>query len=117
MVKVKPIILIIDDEEVILDSYRMILENENYQLITVSDVEFDLRLLNEVEPDLVFVDLMMPGVSGFELIKKIHEIDSSIVTIAISDLPTVSSAVESIKCGAYDFMPKPFSPDHKKRFR
>ncbi|MFC2063859.1 response regulator [Chloroflexota bacterium] len=107
----KPKILIIDDEEVVLDSCKLILRNENYQLTTVSNGELGLELLEKTQPDLVFVDLKMPGLSGFEVIKKIQGIDPNIVTIVITGFSTVSSAVEAMKNGAYDFLPKPFSPD------
>ena len=107
----RPEILIIDDEEVVLDSCKLILRNENYQLTTVSDGEMGLEVLGEIEPDLVFVDLKMPGLSGFEVITKIKEIDPNIVIIVITGFSTVSSAVEAMKNGAFDFLPKPFSPD------
>jgi len=106
-----PRILIIDDEEVILDSCKQILRKENYQLTTVSNGELGIKLLKEFEPDLVFVDLKMPGVSGFEVLKKIQEIDPNIVSIVITGFSTVSSAIEAMKNGAYDFLPKPFTPD------
>jgi two-component system sensor histidine kinase/response regulator len=64
-----------------------------------------------VQPDVVFVDLKMPGISGVEVLEKIHESDPSAVTIVITGYATVSSAVEAMKKGAYDFLPKPFTPD------
>ena len=70
-----------------------------------------LDLIQEFHPDLVFVDLKMPGLSGLEVIEKIHEYDPTIVTIVITGYATVSSAVEAMKQGAYDFLPKPFTPD------
>jgi two-component system sensor histidine kinase/response regulator len=106
-----PKILIIDDEEVVLDSCRQILRKDNYQLRTVSNGELGINLLMEYEPDLVFVDLKMPGLSGFEVLKKIREIDPNIISIVITGFSTVSSAIEAMKNGAYDFLPKPFTPD------
>ncbi len=53
----------------------------------------------------------MPGISGFEVLEKIHEIDATIVTVVITGFATVSSAVDAMKKGAYDFLPKPFTPD------
>jgi two-component system sensor histidine kinase/response regulator len=106
-----PRILIIDDEEVVLDSCRLILRNENYKISTVSNGELGLQLLPEFKPDLVFVDLKMPGLSGFEVLKKISVIDPNIVSIVITGFSTISSAVDAMKNGAYDFLPKPFTPD------
>ena len=104
-------ILIIDDEEVVLDSCSQILKGSGSQIITAGNGEAGLQLLREKRPDLVFVDLKMPGLSGFEVIKSIREIDPTIVTIVITGFATVSSAIEAMKNGAYDFLPKPFTPE------
>jgi two-component system sensor histidine kinase/response regulator len=104
-------ILIIDDEEVVLDSCAHILKGSSYQLTTANDGTRGLELVHEFQPDLVFVDLKMPGISGFEVLEKVHEIDATIVTVVITGFATVSSAVDAMKKGAYDFLPKPFTPD------
>lgn len=104
-------ILIIDDEEVILDSCTLILESGNYQLATARNGNLGLELVKEFQPDLVFVDLKMPGISGLEVLERIRDRDPNIVTIVITGYATVSSAVEAMKIGAYDFLPKPFGPD------
>jgi signal transduction histidine kinase len=104
-------ILIIDDEEVVLDSCMAILEGSDYQIATANNGQAGLNLLKEYEPDLVFVDLKMPGMSGFEVLAGIASIDPTIVTVVITGYATVSSAVEAMKNGAYDFLPKPFTPD------
>ncbi len=104
-------ILIIDDEEVVLDSCTEVLRGSSYELATASDGTLGLALLDEFQPDLVFVDLKMPGMSGLEVLEQIHNLDPSIVTVVITGYATVSSAVEAMKFGAHDFMPKPFTPD------
>lgn len=104
-------ILIIDDEEVVRDSCTLILEGGDYQLATATDGTLGLKLVQEFQPDLVFVDLKMPGISGFEVLEKIQESDPTIVTIVITGYATVSSAVDAMKKGAFDFLPKPFTPD------
>lgn len=109
--EIRPKILIIDDEEVVLDSCTQILEGGDYQTATAADGTLGLKLVQEFQPDLVFVDLKMPGISGVEVLEKIHESDPSAVTIVITGYATVSSAVEAMKKGAYDFLPKPFTPD------
>ena len=107
----KPRILIIDDEEVVRDSCLQILAGGAYQTETASDGTNGLRLVEEFQPDLVFVDLKMPGISGFEVLERIYEIDSTIVMVVITGFATIDSAVEAMKKGAYDFLPKPFTPD------
>jgi signal transduction histidine kinase len=104
-------ILIIDDEEVILDSCTLILAGGKYQLATAKNGNLGLELVKEFQPDLVYVDLKMPGISGLEVLEKIRDLDPNIVTIVITGYATVSSAVEAMKNGAYDFLPKPFTPD------
>lgn len=104
-------ILIIDDEEVVLDSCAAILEGSDYQLATASDGTHGLKLVQEFQPDLVFVDLKMPGIPGLEVIDRIHALDPTIVTVVITGFATVGSAVDAMKRGAYDFLPKPFTPD------
>jgi two-component system sensor histidine kinase/response regulator len=107
----RPRILIIDDEEVVLDSCTQILTGTPCDLTTVRNGERGLQLVREQAPDLVFVDLKMPGMSGFEVISAIRAYDPSIVTVVITGYSTVTSAVEAMKSGAYDFLPKPFTPD------
>src|SRR5512138_2607125 len=104
-------ILIIDDEEIVLDSCKQILKGSSHKIATATNGTLGLSLLNEFQPDLVYVDLKMPGISGLEVIGKVREFDPTIVTIVITGFATVSSAVEAMKNGAYDFLPKPFTPD------
>jgi len=107
----QPHILVIDDEEVVLDSCLQILGGRDYRVSTAANGERGLRLVQEAHPDLVFVDLKMPGISGMEVLEQIHAADPTIVTIVITGYATVDSAVDAMKRGAYDFLPKPFTPD------
>src|SRR3989304_10092798 len=104
-------LLIIDDEEIILDSCTQILAGDDLQIATALNGTLGLQLIKELMPDLVFVDLKMPGISGLEVIERIHDFDPNIVAIVITGYATVTSAVEAMKKGAYDFLPKPFTPD------
>jgi signal transduction histidine kinase len=104
-------ILVIDDEEIVLDSCLQILAGGDFEIRTAENGTLGLSLLEEFRPDLTFVDLKMPGISGFEVLEKIQEIDPTIVTIVITGFATISSAVEAMQKGAFDFLPKPFTPD------
>jgi two-component system sensor histidine kinase/response regulator len=104
-------ILIIDDEEVVLDSCSQILEGSGHLIRTAPDGAAGLKLVEEFQPDLVFVDLKMPGMPGMEVLEKINTLDSTIVTVVITGYATVGSAVDAMKKGAYDFLPKPFTPE------
>ncbi len=104
-------ILIIDDEEVVRDSCEMILAGGPYEIASAADGTAGLRLVEEFHPDLIFVDLKMPGISGFEVLEKISAQDATIVMVVITGFATISSAVDAMKKGAYDFLPKPFTPE------
>jgi len=106
-----PRILIIDDEEIVRDSCIHILAKSNYEIATAENGMDGLALLEKFQPDLALVDLKMPGISGFEVLDRIHAYDPTIVAIVITGFATVDSAVEAMKKGTYDFLPKPFTPD------
>ena len=104
-------ILVIDDEEAIRDSCCQVLAKAGYRTQTAEDGNVGLEKITEMKPDLVLVDLKMPGMSGMELLEKIAQIDPSIISVVITGYATVESAVEAMKRSAYDFLPKPFTPD------
>ncbi len=104
-------ILIIDDEEVVLDSCLAVLKRGPYDVAVARDGTAGLALAQELVPDLILVDLMMPGISGFEVLEALRGIDPTLVAIVITGYSTVGSAVEAMKKGAFDFLPKPFTPD------
>lgn len=107
----KPIVLVIDDEESMRDSCCLILTKEGFQTETAEDGFVGLEKVREVKPDIALIDLKMPGISGLEVLEKIKEIDPDIISIVITGYATVESAVEAMKKGAYDFLPKPFTPE------
>ena len=106
-----PKILIIDDEEIICDACAQVLQEAQYLVETSLEGMTGLKKIDSFKPDVVFVDLKMPGMSGMEVLEKIRDKDRNIVTIVITGYATIESAVESMKKGAFDFLPKPFSPD------
>ena len=104
-------ILVIDDEEVVLDSCTQVLASGDCQVTTAGNGTQGLKLLAESSPDLIFLDLKMPGLSGFEVLEKIRSQHPHMVVIVITGYATVSSAIEAMKKGAFDFLPKPFTPE------
>jgi two-component system, sensor histidine kinase and response regulator len=104
-------ILIIDDEESILDGCRQALEKSGYTVITSSDGPDGIRLARAEKPDLAFVDLKMPSCSGMDIIELLSKEMPGIVLIVITGYASIVSAVEAMKKGAYDYLPKPFTPD------
>lgn len=104
-------ILVVDDEKVVRDSCCRVLNGDGYRTETATNGESGLQKIREVKPDVVLVDLKMPGMSGMELLEKIEDIDPDIISIVITGYATIESAVEAMKRHAYDFLQKPFTPD------
>jgi len=104
-------IVVIDDDRVMRLSCSKILTGIGCRVETFEDGLQGLDGVARIKPDLVVVDLKMPGISGMEVISRIHQMEPDIVVIVITGYPTVDSAVEAMKKGAFDFLPKPFSPD------
>jgi two-component system sensor histidine kinase/response regulator len=107
----KPRILIIDDEKNICDSLIRVCRAEGYEAVSAPDGQSGLDLLSQFKPDAVFCDLKMPGLSGFEVLERGLAQDPHAVFVVITGYATIGSAVESIKKGAFDFLPKPFTPE------
>ncbi len=107
----QPNILVVDDEESIRDSCRQALERKGNRVEVAEDGSKALSLLEKESFDLVILDLKLPGLNGMEVLKKIKEEDPDIIVVVITGYATVESAVEAMKIGAYDFIPKPFTPD------
>jgi len=104
-------VLVVDDDEAMRDSCCQALAVDGYRTETAEDGDSGLQKLREIKPDLVLVDLKMPGMNGMELLEKIRDVDPNIVSVVITGYPTRESAVEARKRNAYDFLPKPFTPD------
>ncbi|OGD33579.1 MAG: hypothetical protein A2V45_03310 [Candidatus Aminicenantes bacterium RBG_19FT_COMBO_58_17] len=107
----KPIILVIDDEEAMRDACSLILVKDGFRAETAENGKVGLEKARDLKPALALIDLKMPGLSGFEVLERIKNIDPGIIPIVITGYATVESAVEAMKKGAYDFLPKPFTPD------
>lgn len=111
MAEKKPIVLVIDDEESMRDSCSLILAKGGFTAAAAENGQVGLEKIRELKPDIALIDLKMPGISGFEVLEKIRDIDPQLIPIVITGYATVDSAVEAMKKGAYDFLPKPFTPE------
>ena len=104
-------VLVIDDEQVMLDSCRRILERQGLLVETTWD-PFDGRdRAIQGDFDLVLLDLRMPDLDGMEILSMVRERRSDLEVIVITGHSTVEAAVAAVKLGAFDFLPKPFTPD------
>ncbi|UCF19635.1 MAG: hybrid sensor histidine kinase/response regulator [Gemmatimonadota bacterium] len=104
-------IVVIDDDYAMRLSCRQTLSKSGYPVEVFEDGAQGLEGVARLKPALVLVDLKMPGLSGMEVIARIHEIDPNIVIVVITGYATIHTAVDAMKAGAYDFLPKPFKPD------
>lgn len=105
-------ILIVDDEKDILELVRLSLEREGYQVVCAESGEKALELAGTAKPDLVVLDLMLPGIDGLEVAKSIRN-DARIKTIPILMLSAKgeeSDIITGLELGADDYVTKPFSP-------
>ncbi len=100
-------ILVIDDEAAIRDSMRMILEYEGYECILAPTAQEGLTLVEREPPDLVFLDIKMPGMDGLEALTKIKTSNDALPVVMISGHGTASTGWEAHKLGAFAFIEKP----------
>jgi two-component system nitrogen regulation response regulator NtrX len=107
----KATILIVDDEKNIRRSVEMICSGEGYQVKSAGDADEALKVLGSEMVDLVLLDIVLPGMDGLTLLKKIHTKFPDVVVIMISGHATVQNAVTATKEGAYDFIEKPISKE------
>ena len=104
-------ILIVEDEKSMRELLRMLLEGEGYDVISASDGLDGSSYIERDIFDLVITDIKMPGLDGFELLKKIKEISPETLVIMVTAFGTTESAIEAMKRGAYDYINKPFNID------
>jgi PAS domain S-box-containing protein len=104
-------ILVVDDERGIREGCRKALSSEGHQVETAEDGAAALQMVRSGAFDLLLVDVKMPGLGGISLVQRVQEIDPAIMCVMITGYATLETAIEATKSGAYDFLPKPFTPD------
>ena len=95
----------------IREACKRALVGEGYAVDLAEDGNIGLIKVKEGSYDLILMDLMMPGIGGLDLIKKTNDIDPEIIIVVITGYATIETAVEATKRGAYDYLPKPFTPE------
>jgi CheY-like chemotaxis protein len=103
-------ILVVDDEITVCKSIRQAIVSEEYEVDMALSGEEALKKDGEKPYDLIITDLMMPGISGLDLLKLLKEARPPVNVIMVTGYPTIKTAVESVKLGAFDYLPKPFTP-------
>ncbi|NQU75440.1 MAG: response regulator [Planctomycetes bacterium] len=104
-------VVVVDDEESIREGCRQTLDAQGYRTSVAEDGLKGLRMVEQVKPGVVLVDLKMPGMDGLEVLKRIRQIDPHVAMIVITGYATVESAVTAMKIGACDYLNKPFKTE------
>ena len=104
-------ILIVDDEEAIREVVSTLLESQGYQCVTMANGRLASDYLKSNTPDLILSDMVMPEMDGLRLLEWIHDYDKDIPVIMVTAMHDLSTALEAIRRGAYDYILKPFEKD------
>ena len=101
-------ILIVDDDEELRQSFTRLLRDEGYQVRAAATGEAGIEAVREKVPDLVIMDVKLPGINGLEAFGGIRELDATLPVIVITAYAATETAIEATKLGAYDYVLKPF---------
>lgn len=104
-------LLIVDDEEKILQTMKGSLEDEDYEVLTAKDGQEAMDKVRSENPDLIFLDIWLPGMDGMEILKAIKEYDANLDVVIMTGHGTINTAIQAIKLGASNFLEKPLSLD------
>ena len=105
-------ILVVDDDADIREVLADRLESLGYRVFAAETAKVGLELLERQNPQLVLLDIEMPDMNGIDMLREIRRGEHDVTVVMITAYGTIERAVEAMKEGAYDFIPKPFEPDH-----
>jgi two-component system nitrogen regulation response regulator NtrX len=105
-------ILVVDDEPAIRDTMRMILEYDGYECLVAGSGQEGLSIAERDNPDLVFVDIKMPGLDGLEVLSRLRGTNDALPVVVMSAHGTTATALEAGRLGAFRFIEKPLSKDY-----
>ena len=101
-------ILVVDDDTNICELLRLYLTKEGYQVTVANDGEEGLEKFNAVKPDMVLLDVMMPRMDGFEMVRRIRQTDKQTPVLFLTARSAINDVVEGFELGANDYLKKPF---------
>jgi DNA-binding NtrC family response regulator len=101
-------VLVVDDEQDVLQTLKSMLDELNFNPLIAQSGDKAMEIIENNRIDVVLSDIYMPETDGFELLKNVRAFDKEIVFLMITGKPTIETAVQSIREGAYDYITKPF---------
>ncbi|MGB2980818.1 MAG: response regulator [Candidatus Zixiibacteriota bacterium] len=101
-------ILVVDDELFVRELLLEFLSSEGYEVSLADSGEKAVKLMQSEPADVVLVDLKMPGIDGIETLRQIKKTAPDALAIVMTGYPTIDSSIEALRCGAYDYVVKPF---------
>lgn len=110
MEREKARVLVVDDEEVVRQSYERSLSGVSCAVSTAPSGQDAIRVMEEIPCDVVLVDIRMPGMNGIELLREIKDRWPECEVVVITGYPTIESAKEAVKLGAFNYLAKPVGP-------
>ena len=105
----KPQILVIDDDPSATELFQIFLSPREFTVLTANSGDRGIEIMQEDSPDLVLLDLLMPGIDGWQVCSKIRQF-SKVPIIIISVIPSSNAITKALNLGADDYLPKPVSP-------
>ena len=108
-------LLIVEDEETLCESLKRVLEREGYLVDTLSDAESALEVFEGKSYDLIITDIILPGITGIELLRKIKGRLPEQIVIITTAYASLETAVEALRTGAYDYVVKPVMHEEIKQ--
>jgi len=104
-------ILVVDDEPRIRDACKLVLAEQGFEVALAEDGDQGVEMIKKEHFDIILVDLMMPGLSGLEVLAYVRNKHPHTVVIVITGYATLEHSIAAMKKGAFDFIPKPFTPE------
>ncbi len=108
-------LLIVEDEETLCESLKRVLSREGYAVDTAGSAEAAVEMLNDGTYDLIITDIILPGITGIELLKRIKERQPEQIVIITTAYASLETAVEALRTGAYDYVVKPVMHEEIKQ--
>jgi DNA-binding NtrC family response regulator len=108
-------LLIVEDEDTLRESLKRVFQREGYQVEAVLSAEAALELFEETSFDLIVTDIILPGITGIELLKRVKEIHPEQIVIIITAYASLETAVETLRAGAFDYVVKPIIHEEIKQ--